>query len=286
MTVQRLTLLPQPAQAAPAAERTEVDRVLPEISSITRFAQGGKWRTEAMRSYDRPLLIWITRGQGRMTIAGQSGGYSPHNALFLPAGTMHGFSISNLVLGQILWLPKAEAGDWPSEPVHLRLREAHHQREMTAMIGTIEAELSSKADLADEAALLHTRLLAIWFTRTLALRTPGDGRADTRAAHLTEAYTALVEQDFRRPVGVNHFAEALGVTPTHLSRVCRAVSGRPALDVLVDRRHFEACRLLRDTSLPIAEVARQSGFASAAYFTRAFKSRAQVTPSAFRHSDG
>ena len=55
MTVQRLTLLPQPARAAPAAERTEVGHVLPEITSITRFAQGGKWRTEAMRSYDRPL---------------------------------------------------------------------------------------------------------------------------------------------------------------------------------------------------------------------------------------
>ncbi len=284
MTVQRLTLLPQPARAAPAAERTEVGHVLPEITSITRFAQGGKWRTEAMRSYDRPLLIWITRGQGRMTVAGQSGGYSPHNALFLPAGTMHGFSVNNLVLGQILWLPKVEAADWPSEPVHLRLREAHLQREMTSMIGTIEAELSSNADLADEAALLHTRLLAIWFTRTLAGQTHAPTRAETRAAHLTEAFTALVEQDFRRPVGVNYYAEILGVTPTHLSRVCRAVSGRPALDVLVDRRHFEACRLLRDTTLPIAEVARQSGYASAAYFTRAFKAKADMTPSAFRQT--
>ncbi len=282
MSVQRLTLLPQPARAAPAAARTEAGQTLPEIVSITRFAQGGSWRTEAMRSYDRPLLIWITRGQGRMTVAGQSGGYSPHNAFFLPAGTMHGFSVNNLVLGQILWLPKEEAGNWPSEPVHLRLREAHHHRALTGHIGTIENELSSKAELAEDAALLHTRLLAIWFTRTLTTQSQPKTRSETRAAHLTEAFTALVEQDFRRPVGVNYFADALGVTPTHLSRVCRAVSGRPALDVLVDRRHFEACRLLRDTELPIAEVARQSGFASAAYFTRAFKSRAQMTPSAFR----
>lgn len=237
-----------------------------------------------MRSYDRPLLIWITRGQGRMSIAGQSSGYSPHNALFLPAGTMHGFSVGNLVMGHILWLPKQEASDWPSEPVHLRLREGHLQRELTGMIGAIEAELSSDADLSDDAARLHTRLLSIWFARILAAQESGRTKPENRAANLTEAFTALVEQDFRRPVGVSHFAESLGVTPTHLSRVCRAVSGRPALDILVDRRHFEACRLLRDTSLPIAEVARQTGFRSAAYFTRAFKSRASMTPSAFRYT--
>lgn len=282
MTMQRLTLLPQPSRPLPAAERTEVDHALPEITSITRFAQGGRWRTEAMRSYDRPLLIWFTRGQGRMTVAGQSTGYSPHNALFLPAGTMHGFSVSNLVLGQILWLPKSASGDWPEEPVHLRLREASRQRELTGLIGKIEDELASGAELADDAARLHTKLLSIWFARTLAEDSTRAERPETRAVSLTEAFTALVEQDFRRPVGVSYFADALGVTPTHLSRVCRAVSGHPALDILVDRRHYEACRLLRDTSLPVSDIARQTGFRSAAYFTRAFKSRAAMTPSAFR----
>lgn len=284
MTSQRLTLLPQPTRAAPAAQRTDEDHALPEITSITRFSQGGRWRTEAMRSYDRPLLIWITRGQGRVTVAGRTSGYGPHNALFLPAGTMHGFSVGGLVMGHILWLPKEQASDWPSAPAHLRLREGHLQRELTGMIGAIEAELASAADLANEAARLHTRLLSIWFARAVAAEDGVGAVSGSRAANLTEAFTALVEQDFRRPVGVGHFARSLGVTPTHLSRVCRSVSGRPALDILVDRRHFEACRLLRDTSLPIAEIAHQTGFRSAAYFTRAFKARAAMTPSAFRYA--
>ena len=195
---------------------------------------------------------------------------------------MHGFTMSNLTLGQIIWLAKDAAGDWPSEAAHLRLREAHLQRELTGLITTLEGELVSDADLSDEAARLHARLLAIWFARTLQTLEPGVAHSSSRATHLTEAFTALVEQEFRRPVGVNYFASALGVTPTHLSRVCRAVSGRPALDILTDRRHFEACRLLKDSTLPVAEVARQSGFSSAAYFTRSFKSRVEMTPSAFR----
>ena len=52
-------------------------------------------------------------------------------------------------------------------------------------------------------------------------------RLDTAAHRLAEAYTALVERDYRNPDGVQHYASLLGVTPTHLSRVCRRVSGRP-----------------------------------------------------------
>ena len=287
MTVQRLTLVPQawPAhEARPAKLAPVLPARLPDVSSITRMAQGGRWRTEAMRSYDRPVLIWVTRGQGRITVAGRSGGYGPHNAIFLPAGTMHGFSVAGPVLGHILWLPVETAGDWPSEPVHLRLSDGQLQRELTGQIDQIERELSAGADRADEAVHMHTRLLAIWFARVMARQAPpASERADgSRARSLTEAYTALIEQEFRRPVGVSHFARALGVTPTHLARVCRGVSGRAALDLLTDRRHFEACRLLKDTDLPVSEVARQTGFRSPAYFTRAFKTRSALTPTEFR----
>lgn len=102
------------------------------------------------------------------------------------------------------------------------------------------------------------------------------------AQRLTEAYTALVEREYHQPVGVQHFAKNLGVTPTHLSRACRESSGRPALEILKERRHFEACRLLRDTDIPISDIARQTGFASAAYFTRAFRSSTGKSPSEFR----
>ncbi|MGI9395220.1 MAG: helix-turn-helix transcriptional regulator, partial [Boseongicola sp.] len=103
------------------------------------------------------------------------------------------------------------------------------------------------------------------------------------AAHrLTEAYTTLIERDYSEPVGVKHFAKILGVTPTHLSRACRQVSGLAALDILTDRRHFEACRLLKDSQLPVATIAKRTGFSSPAYFTRAFSARAGSSPSKFR----
>jgi hypothetical protein len=77
-----------PVMFEPAAPGTDF-----RMTSLARMAQGGKWRVEAMRSYSRPFLLWFTRGQGRITVNGVTRGYGPHNAVFIPAGTMHGFDM-------------------------------------------------------------------------------------------------------------------------------------------------------------------------------------------------
>ena len=63
------------------------------VLSLQRMAQGERWRTEAMRSYGRPVLLWFTRGQGSVTISGTTRGYGPHHAIVRPAGTMHGLAM-------------------------------------------------------------------------------------------------------------------------------------------------------------------------------------------------
>ena len=291
MTLPRLTLLPQPVRteaSAPKILLPEPEAAPVEIVSVARMVQGGRWRTEAMRSYDRPVLIWFTRGQGRLTVAGRSSGYGPHNLVFLPKQTMHGFTTMGPVLGSVVFLPDEPTLDWPVEPLHLRIHEAQQQRELTAIIEAIQREIVSEGDHANRALSYHSGLMSVWLARISELyadagqQSPAT-RVDTAAHRLAEAFTALVERDFRNPAGVQHYAGLLGVTPTHLSRVCRKVAGRPALDILTDRRHFEARRLLRDTNIQIAEVARKCGFTSAAYFTRAFRSRSGQSPSEFRN---
>ncbi len=257
-----------------------------EVYSVARMAQGGRWRTEAMRSYDRPVLVWFTRGQGRLSVAGRKLGYGPHNMIFLPAQTMHGFTTAGPVLGSVVFLPRDEGYDWLVEPMHLRLHEVQLQRELTGLIDNMQREINGGSALASRALGYHAGLLSVWLSRTndLYRNAPSveNNGLDSAAHRLAEAYTSLVERDFRRPDGVQHYAGLLGVTPTHLSRVCRKVSGRPALDILTDRRHFEAKRLLKDTRIQIARVATQCGFASAAYFTRAFRARTGQSPSEFR----
>ncbi|PHQ79142.1 MAG: hypothetical protein COB65_13005 [Thalassobium sp.] len=99
---------------------------------------------------------------------------------------------------------------------------------------------------------------------------------------MVAAYTDLIERDFRRHLGVAQYAAALGVTPTHLTRCCKASCGKSALALLNDRILFEARMMLRQTKVPVRQIAAALGFASAAYFTRSFQAQAGMTPSEFR----
>ncbi len=252
-------------------------RVVP----LPRFAQGGRWRTEAMRSYRLPVLIWFTKGQGRITVAGSTRGYGPHNAVFLPAGTMHGFEMSGLVFGSLVYFSDDPSIELPVEPLHLRFRDGHTQAELTQLIDNLQREADRDMPGHDRALIHHGGLLAVWLERQVAAQPEPEARPD-KARRLTAAFTSLVERDFRTGKSVHDYAADLGVTPTHLSRVCNAGCGRPASVLLADRVHYEARRLLVETRTPVKDIARDLGFTSAAYFTRAFQKNTGKTPSGFR----
>ncbi|WP_226781078.1 helix-turn-helix transcriptional regulator [Oceaniglobus trochenteri] len=254
---------------------------------LQRFAQGGRWRTEAMRSHSTPVLYWFTRGQGRITISGVTRGYGPHNAILLPAHTMHGFDMMGQVSGSALFFPRNDEIAVPDQPLHLRLREAQQQAEMAFQVDNIQRELELGADAMERALLHHAGLLTVWLERHAGPDALDHDPAEARAAdRLAAAYASLLERDFRKGRGVADYAAALGVTATHLSRSCKAASGRTASALLHDRVHYEARKMLRDTRLPIKDVALALGFRSAAYFTRAFQHQTGLTPSAFRRADG
>lgn len=259
-------------------------RILP----LQRFAQGGRWRTEAMRSYSAPVLYWFTRGQGRITISGATRGYGPHNAVLLPAGTMHGFDMMGQVMGSALFFPRDTGIDMPDDPVHLRLRDTQAQSEMSFQIENIQRELDLGVNAMERALIHHAGLLVVWIERQAwpLGATQHEQRDASAANRLVAAFTALLERDFRKGHGVADYAAALGVTATHLSRCCKAASGRTASALLQDRLHFEARQLLRDTRVPVRDVAASLGFRSAAYFTRAFQHQTGQTPTAFRNADG
>ncbi|TYB89698.1 AraC family transcriptional regulator [Oceaniovalibus sp. ACAM 378] len=251
---------------------------------LQRFALGDRWRTEAMRSYSGPVLYWFTRGQGRITVNGVTRGYGPHNAILLPAGTMHGFDMMGQVSGVALFFPRDSGIDMPVNALHLRLRDSQSQSEMAHQLESVQRELQLGAEAMERALQHHAGLLTVWMERQAGPAALDDGTDQCAADRISAAFTALIERDFRTGHGVSDYAAQLGVTATHLSRCCKITSGRTASALLQDRVHFEARRLLRETRVPIKDVAQSLGFRSAAYFTRAFHLKTGQTPSAFRRA--
>ncbi len=253
------------------------------LVAIPRLAAGGRWRVEAMRSLSEACFLWFTKGQGRITLAGVTRGYTAHNGIFIPAGVMHGFEVGPQVFGTAVFFGKYCPIKLPAQPLHLRIREVHAQQELNVTLDCIQRELDSTVAAHDRAAEHHLGLLGVWLERQ-GLKSQADVPRPDAARRLVARYTALMEKDFRTGAGVGELAASLGVTATHLTRCCQQTCGRSAIELLQDRRIFEARTMLSETKLPIGRIGAELGFASAAYFTRAFQHRTGSSPTAFRRS--
>ncbi|MDF7815618.1 helix-turn-helix transcriptional regulator [Hymenobacter sp. YC55] len=114
----------------------------------------------------------------------------------------------------------------------------------------------------------------------------------TRRAHehdLLSRFDGLLRsyfaQDNELPLPtVQHFADALHVSPAYLSDMLRTLTGQTTQQHIHHQLIEKAKHLLLTTSLSINETAFQLGFEYPHYFSRLFKSKTGLTPAAFRFS--
>lgn len=260
-------------------------RILP----ISKLASAPKWQLETLRALREPVFYWFTAGQGRITLGGSTRGFHPHNAIFIPAGTMYGFQAMSRAQGVALHMGDPAGLDLPETPMHLRLRDAAQHGEVAQIIDAIQRELDGNKPFAERAARHQIGLLAIWLERqrsSLGDDSPRGLSSSNANERLTARYTALLEREFGSALNVSDYAQALGVTPTHLTRACRASCGRNALQLMQQRRLFEARRLLSETDMPVQNIARSLGFSTPGYFSRAFSASTGKAPSLYRKGRG
>ncbi|WBO83826.1 helix-turn-helix domain-containing protein [Hymenobacter yonginensis] len=149
-------------------------------------------------------------------------------------------------------------------------------------------EADYQAGAAEHAPLLRAQLQLL-LQRAYALYHHASPRAEQRhsaGVQLTNAFLALLDADFARlplrQTTVAHYADRLHVSPNHLHDMVRAHTGRSAGAVVQALLVRTATAYLVGTAVPVAEVARLLGFASAAYFARFFRRHTGQSPSAVR----
>ena len=196
---------------------------------------------------------------------------------------MHGFEVGPQVFGTAVFFGRDSGLSLPVDPLHLRIREVHAQQELNVILDAIQREIDSDVPAHDRAAHHYLGLLGVWLERQ-ANKSAAEAVPPDATRRLVARYTALMEKEFRRGKGVGELACDLGVTATHLTRCCRETCGRSAIELLQDRRIFEARRLLSETNLPVGQIGASLGFTSPAYFTRAFQHRTGLSPTDFRRA--
>jgi AraC-like DNA-binding protein len=95
--------------------------------------------------------------------------------------------------------------------------------------------------------------------------------------------TDYIQEHLQDLGGVAHLAEKAGYTRSHFCRLFRRQTGLSPREYILRSRILLAKELLRATSLTVSEVGERAGYADIFHFSKQFKSRTGVTPTAYRN---
>jgi AraC family transcriptional regulator len=144
-------------------------------------------------------------------------------------------------------------------------------------LGQAAAEGRSGVGL-DEAGLM----LAQRFIATVSAQRERHAESNARARRRAIEAALWLEENAARPVGLAEAARRAGLSAFHFLRVFRRVTGVTPHQYLMRRRLARAAKLLAGETLPVTEVALESGFADLSNFVRTFGRAAGVSPKRFR----
>lgn len=148
-------------------------------------------------------------------------------------------------------------------------------------IRSVETELADRREGYRQAALAHLTLLLIDLARLA-----GDVVSDLRRNGeplLAEVFD-VIDRRIGEPLSLRDVADAVGLTPGHLTTLVRRRTGRTVGEWIIERRMARARQLLTDTDLPVAEIATRVGVVDPGYFSRQFRATHGASPRAWRRS--
>lgn len=93
----------------------------------------------------------------------------------------------------------------------------------------------------------------------------------------------MIEAHLDTPLTVATLAQELGLSEYHFARMFKSSLGFAPHAWICRRRLERARQTLRDTRLPLADVAAACGFSNASHLVNRFRAAYGVTPSQYRH---
>jgi len=158
------------------------------------------------------------------------------------------------------------------------------QTSIPAVLGELNGILNNADDFSKEnVGLILLRLLRLVqqnsadFDRFAAA-------ARSRGERHGENIEVWLDANYKQPFRLEKVADALHLSPYHVSHVFKAYSGMTITDYLIRRRVREACVLLANTDLSVRQIAAELGGLSASHFSQMFRRVKGVTPEDYRGS--
>lgn len=211
--------------------------------------------------------------------------------VFVAPNHLHGFRFEEEIEGTILSFSESyvrHIGNYPAitgqlqETAIVSAAVFHDEIwQLYRLLETLYEEIFSSSGQREFALSTYISLVVLQLSRLVTLHNEQQN-AGQRNLEVFRAFQAAIRATKDPFASMESYARELGVSATHLNRICRTVHNRSALQVVQDEMIRQAQVYLRHTTYTIAEIAYQLGYSDPAYFSRFFKKHTGETPGGFR----
>lgn len=111
---------------------------------------------------------------------------------------------------------------------------------------------------------------------------PSASLAGTRQPAMVRSVLNHISGHLSAPLRLEDIAKAVHVSPWHLSRTFKRLTGKSIADSVRETRIERAKEILLTTDFSVTEIAGMVGFENAGYFATCFKQMAGASPTEFR----
>ncbi len=136
----------------------------------------------------------------------------------------------------------------------------------------------SKLYAQTSAQMLAVHLLRYYTTSTPEIKEPMHGLTPRQIGLVTDFILTHLDHD----LSLSALAQQIGFSPYHFARQFRRTAGESPHQFVLSQRIKHTQQLLRETDLPLAQIALASGFANQSHLTQAFKRSLGLTPAIYR----
>lgn len=144
-------------------------------------------------------------------------------------------------------------------------------------------EFGDNGPMREEMLALYLKQLFILLYRCASYLFPS---SVNRNALLVRAVQKRFEEDCSQSFTLGSLAAEYHVSPSYFAHLFKETTGYAPIEYLMLCRLSTAKRYLCDTELAVKEIVERCGFSDESNFSRTFKARTSMTPSAFRQKYG
>ena len=109
---------------------------------------------------------------------------------------------------------------------------------------------------------------------------------DSREPFVLQNLKTAIEDNFKTKHSAGNYADLLNISPKALAKISKAYFNKTLTNLIAERIIIEAKRELYLTNKTVKEIAHELGYDDEHYFSRFFKTNADISPQLYRETVG